>query len=218
MLTSGDVTSLIAAASIGDLDDVDITTTPPTDGDTLVWDTDHFEPMTPSGGAVEYIGEITFTALAVADIPLPAGYDSFEIEFHLAPVTDNVGFRAWLTDDNFATVETGAADYGWSQFRYTTSTGVDGDFSDAVLSLMISGQGNAANEYNVGRLGILFAKDATRHTFVQGDFTYVTTTGALGFVKFGGRYTVASVINGIRLGYTSGNLNGIAKVWGRKAA
>lgn len=48
--SDADADARIAAASVGDLNDVDTTTTAPVEGDTLVWRTSQFVPEAPSGG------------------------------------------------------------------------------------------------------------------------------------------------------------------------
>lgn len=63
--TDGMADARIAAASVGDLDDVDLTGV--TDGDTLVWDTDHFEPGSLSAGSIDDLTDVDTTTTPPTD-------------------------------------------------------------------------------------------------------------------------------------------------------
>lgn len=133
--TDGMADARIAAASIDDLSDVDITTTPPANGDTLVWDTDHFEPGAGGGGGTgfEKIGADATVSGGVIDFPDTdfSAYTMLMIVIETITVTtddSNIQFQFRL--DN-ALVTSG--------YRYRADVNSSGGTSDASASTSTTG-------------------------------------------------------------------------------
>lgn len=206
--------------TLDELSDVDVSTTPPDDGQTIIWDNTNSEwipgDASGGGGALDYIGSTTLTAATNIDIALPSGYDSYDVEFYFDPSTDNISYSAVFTADNFGTTLTGATDYSYVQHRASNgSAGVSNSNGAASISFLVAGQGNDANEYNAGVLRIINSKD-TAPTEVIGHFKYVTTTANVSLIFLEASYKPTTVLNGIRITPSSGTVTGFVKVWGRK--
>jgi hypothetical protein len=221
--TAADLATLQAqvdAMVLDDLDDVDTTTNAPADGDILVFDnaSGDWLPEAPSsgGGSFVFIERVTVTADATVDIPLSDTYDSFYLEYYFTPSTDNIETRLRVTEDNFATVKSGASDYGWAQTRSNTSTGVSQSDGLSYI-LLVTGQGNAAGEFTSGLINVLNAKE-TAPTRISHLSNYVSITGVHSRAGTEGAYKANAVVDGIRIFPSGGTLTGFYKLWGRLAA
>lgn len=168
-------------------------------------------------GALTFLGRTAVTAGSAFDIALPSGYDSFDIEFHLVFGTDNVGLIAQFTSDNFSSVLAGATDYYYTHHRHSgTSAAVVSSNGTTSMTLIQSGSGNDVNEFHTGTIKIVNSKE-TSPTHLRCDLNYVTTATAYGGARTIAHYKPTTVINGVRLTATSGNMTGYFKVWGRTA-
>lgn len=178
------------------------------------------KPLSGIGGSVAFIERVDVSAAATVDIDLPDEFDSFYIEFHLAPGTDNVSLNAALSDDAFATVEAGATDYAYTSVRSAaSSTGVTSNNGTTIIQAVNGGQGNAAGEYNAGSIQVMNAKEAGVSTTMLFEIIYFNSTaGAVGQARTAASYRPSSSINGLRLAFSSGTATGFYKVWGRVAA
>lgn len=205
-------------------DATDCNTTGAAVGDVLTYDGAEFVPSPPyeggggSSGALQFIGRVPVSALSAVDIALPDGYDSFHIEFYFTASADQIGLNAAVTDDNFATVESGATDYYYSRLAHTaSSTGVVSSNGTTVISVLgTSSIGNAANEYCEGSIEVINAKE-TAPTGLRIDISWITGTTTFGSTRAMASYKQTNLINGLRITPTSGNLTGFYKVWGRTA-
>lgn len=175
-----------------------------------------FDASGGGSGGLTFIQRTVVSALSTVDIPLSNSYDSFYIEYYLAPSVDSIGINLNVTDDNFATIETGATDYYYTQVRSSaSSTGVSSSNGTSAIALLIGASlGNAANEFTSGHIGVINSKE-TAPTHIQSDISYVTPATAFGQSRGIGVFKPTSVVNGIRLTPSSGNLTGFYKIWGR---
>jgi len=215
-------------ASIDDLNDVDTTTTPPTDAQALIWDNASslwIPGDVASGGggggggggsgAFEFIEEITVTAQTTVDIDLPTGYASYYLEPYFSFSFDGSGLWLRVTDDGFSTVKTTSGDYRYVSWRYNSGSALDRSAADTKIELT-SSVGNAAPEHFQTQIEILNSQD-TAYTGVVAHNQYYTTATVQTGSELRGMYMGTQVLNGVRLMPTNGNVTGIVRVWGRKA-
>lgn len=170
------------------------------------------------GGDLIFIGRTAVSASSAVDIALPAIYDSFHIEFYFTASADQIGLNGAITDDNFATVESGATDYYYTRLAHTgTSTGVVTSNGTTAISILgTSSIGNASNEYCDGSIQVFNAKE-TAPTHIRIDISWVTGTTTYGSTRCMAAYKQTGSVNGLRITPTSGTLTGFYKVWGRTA-
>lgn len=220
--TPGEWVAAAPSGGIAELDDVpDVNAPTPSNGDVLTWDSTPGEwvAAAPSGGSGDfvYVGRTPVSAVTNVDIPLSSSYDSFYIEFYLTPGTDNVNLNASITDDNFSTVEAGATDYAYTSLRSTaSSTGVTSSNGTTIIQVVNAGQGNAAGEFMSGNIQVINAKESGAPTTIIFDQNYINSSaGAYGQSRTMASYRQNSVIDGLRLTFSSGTATGFFKIWGR---
>lgn len=169
-----------------------------------------------SGDLVE-LGEYSVSAGSALDIDLPSGYRAFVLEGYAQPATDGSDLHLNVTDDGFSTVESGASDYAHLDGRLngTSSNTVSGSTGDSKI-VLANNIGNATNEHWQGMIHISGAVDSALHTEFYTRHGRINSGSTYNMGYGGGRYKVASTINGVRLTASSGNLTANFKLYGFK--
>ncbi len=198
--------SEFAPQELNQLTDVDFSGSPSPQGrDLLVFDdlTKTWIAKAPSGKVFQET--VSVAGQVNADIPLTTpNAVSYEIIYRL--VTDAAGdgdnIDIQVTDDDFATVESGASDYAWNDARafQTTFTG-SGNNSDSSITLTTS-LGSAAGEGTWGSIMVSFPHDTGSFTDFQFKHNRLNSNGNFNSAFGGGIYAITSGINGIRLTIT----------------
>lgn len=171
------------------------------------------------GGLYEYVETVTATSAAQLDIPLPDTEEAVII-LDVTAITDNVDIRARISDDAFATVESGASDYRWQHKNNyangTTYTATaDANFADDSDSFMrlLNGLGNAAGEFARLEIKVANPNNASRVTSLEVKGFFINATGTRFTVEGSAVYDVASVVDGLRIFLETGNITATARMY-----
>lgn len=155
------------------------------------------------------------SAASSADIPLPSGYSRLRIVIYATFSTDGGNLTAQFTDDNFATVESGASDYNYSSWRVNTSATADDTSNAASSILLLTNKGNAAGDDLAGEIDVYFAGDSSKITRLMKSLTHgIGGSASPGAERGDGAYLTASAINGIRIAPSTGTMTYSAFVYG----
>lgn len=161
------------------------------------------------------IATYTGTAAAQVDVALPSGYVRHRLVIAILPATSGVEIRCRITDDNFSTVESGASDYYYNDFRVWPGTNTGNSGSNAADHIRLaSANGNTLARSFIGTFDVLFAADSAWPTDVQQQHNRINGSGDSSCAFGGGRYLTASAVNGLRIYASSGNIDYTIYVYG----
>ena len=170
------------------------------------------------GGAFTFSETHTGVADPQIDIPIPAGAISVVLICNIEHSSDGSELRARVSNDNFATVETGASDYSYNEARAfpSSETNNGANLADHIRAASVIGSQPA--EQFQGQFTINFPLDAgkstgiiTHHDRRNASANYNTGYGS-------GRYLIEEAITGIRLYPSAGTLTYTVHVFVMKAA
>jgi len=228
----GSVWSPVNGENLAGLTDVDFTGSPaPANGDTMVYDDTVSPPVWRhgagggGGGAWTFQETVTLTSQVNFDIPLTTANAVlykivFRLESDAAGDGDNLIVR--VTDDGFATVESGASDYEWNDARSNlTNFTSSGNANDSSIT-MTTNLGTAAGEGIQGVLEVNFPHDASAFTGIESKNSRQNSASAFNSAFGSGVYKQTSDIDGIRITVTpttgTPTLTGVAHVFALVAA
>jgi hypothetical protein len=162
------------------------------------------------------VSSVSATNATWLDIPLPAGYSRVEIVGTAQALNDIVNMAARVTTDNFSTRDTGASDYHWVYTnKYILNTNLtSGDAGDPSIVLCGAAIGNQPGETAHFTLTILAAEDSASFTTIEfvTSFVNYAAINSEQYTGYGVR-KAASVVDGISLNMSAGNITGNAKVY-----
>ena len=161
------------------------------------------------GGSGGLIDSGTFSAASTVDIDLPDGYTTFKLEYYLEKsATSEILYV--VTRDGFSTVENGASDYAWVLSRYAGSFGGARDNLDTDVNTV---GGTSSEDYNIGNLDILHAKESTCPTRIKFETDYDNGSPAMA-EGWGDYIGTNDAINGIRIAPSAGTITGLWRLYG----
>ena len=155
-----------------------------------------------------FIQKQTASASATIDFTLPSGYERFILHIcNAAPATDGVYPMLRLSDDNGATYEADASDYGWqANSGYTSSIEASGaDTKITLFGAATNTIGNATGERVSGQLTIDGAFDSTP-TMIGFKGGGLGTDGIIRLTNSVGMLIAAVATQAIRFMFSSGNI------------
>lgn len=149
---------------------------------------------------------------------LSSTYSSYIVLFsNVVPVNDNVHFEFLLSTDGGSSY---LSSYSWGG-SVGVDTGILASSHGAVQpsQYVFPGQGNAAGEDMSGEIKLLSLADGTRRAKYLTNAVGRIASGELQYRSHGGSTNTATVINTIRLQYSSGNISvGNFYLYGIKAS
>lgn len=169
----------------------------------------------------EVIAAGTASAVATLDITwTAANYNFVEVKIsNMLPATDAVTARIRLTDDGGTTWHDGPTDYTYDTFnRNAGNVETNGADSDRINLTWFS-VGNDTGEPGVsGDIRLFGTNDSGNKTMIVIDDVYGNSNGGLEPQKVGAMLNMTTVVDGVRLFFSSGNIANIRyKVIGYRA-
>jgi len=172
--------------------------------------------VTPSAGALTFISSTDISAAATYDFTgfTAASYDSYVLNvMNLIPATDDVSLELLTSSNGGSSFDTGASDYSWGAISSNDTTNTT-DASDD--SIRINGStahalyrfGSAANEDGGSFALHIMAPHLTKRTTFHWIGTYFSayTASELQMFSGGGARLSSADVDGIRLVFSSGNI------------
>jgi hypothetical protein len=160
------------------------------------------------------------SAAATADFTstITSTYDFYDIYFHLVPATDaqDLGFRT--DSNNGASFDAGASDYKYTTWQMTSAAGSLAASTGANnIKLSTASPGNASGRGVTGYIALYrgSASNPARIAFVT---IGLDSSGNPIAQVGGGQRTSNAAIDAARLFFASGNLTGVAYIYGRKVS
>jgi hypothetical protein len=208
------------ATTLDGLTDVDTSTTPPTNGQTLVYDngTSLWKPGSLGSGALVLLEQHTAANSATLDFTasISATYDEYIIEFvGLLPATNLASLFMRMSTDGGATYDAGA-NYGWfaadSNRFGQAQTGADSGATG--IQCDKSGFSNAATSSYNGHARLFNPGSTTKHKAVCG-LSVSMSAATIEQQQFAGYYQSLTAVNAFRFLMTAGNItSGTIRVYG----
>lgn len=213
--------SIAHTHALDDLSDVDVTSTPPTDGQALVWDDANSEWVPGDvaasggggGGSLVLLEQKTASASATLDFTgcISSDYDEYLVEFiNIVPASTPVDFYMRMSTDGGATYDStnkyAAARWSWIH----SATGVNGNALTApVGQIGLFGGNNVANDANYGVCGQLRLFSPQSTSVYKRVLGYLNAKDGGGtFTNFvqSGVYQSTTAVNAFRFLFSSGNI------------
>lgn len=175
------------------------------------------------GGAWEIIE--TIEASNDATVDFTSGIDSTYKAYitlleKVVPSNDNVNLHLRVSTNTGSSWHAGASDYSHSRFVFSDGgSSVGGALGASAIVLNgTSTWGSDTGEGGQGFVLVTSPSDTTIHTYVTARLTYnEPTAGRTGQALSGGKYKSTTAIDGIRLYFSSGNIeSGTFKLYGVK--
>jgi hypothetical protein len=155
-----------------------------------------------------FIEELTGSSVSEVDIDLSGTYDAYVIKGQMTPASDGVQLYARFTTDGFSTIESGASDYQWVDWRaFVTGDSATASSGDSKIELAPN-IGNASNELITGEIAtVWYPHDTGIYTRVVSNAMRVANvSNAFAVQNAAGQYEATDDVDGIRLYFGSGNI------------
>lgn len=170
------------------------------------------------GGAFIFLSAASASGSSSVDITIPSGYDEYVIRFlNVIPSADGTTLVMRTSADGGSTFDSGATDYSYGYYVFTTSAAPQASTGAAFLYLS-NAVGNAANEQGASGAITIEQPSLAQYTCVRNtcDFMSSTTDTVYTFAGMGVRKS-AAIVNAIRIFYSSGNVSsGLFALYGVK--
>lgn len=157
--------------------------------------------------SVNVLATLTPAAAATVNITdvITSVYSKYEIQLqNVIPATDNVSFLIRTSDNNGSTWSSGATDYDWD-VRGTVDAVSSGETS--ITPFYTTKIGNDINEYGVtGSIFLYNPSNTSAYKEIKSILSMVSAPGALTGTVCHARRRSTSVVNGLQLSFSSGNI------------
>jgi hypothetical protein len=210
------------ATTLDGLTDVDTSTTPPTDGQALLFQNSSglWKPGTVASGsgALVLLEQHTAAASATLDFAasISATYDEYLIEFvNVIPATNATSLYMRMSTNGGTSYDAGA-NYSYNSLGSNRfGTGVTGvDSGGTQIQLTKSAIDNTATAGVCGSIRLFSPSSTALHKYVTGQLS-ILTGGVIETQQSSGAYRSATAVNAFRFLFAAGNItSGIIRVYG----
>jgi hypothetical protein len=177
-------------------------------------------PPATQGYIMELLSTLNISNNATMDVPLPGGYDRYEIRISkLLPATNHANLRILTSTNNGSTFASSAYSYS-TETRDSTDTFLYGSNSDNRINMMT----NSVSSPNCGALAgtgmeadivVMNAHDSDYVAHIKGHGSFIEDDDDISYFTFAGNHRARENVNLLRFYFNNGNaVSGNIKLFG----